>query len=252
MSMEQTSDAEALVRVLEAVEALPGAAALRARSYDLLHLTSGAVAVDVGCGAGRAVAELTERGAAAVGVDVSDQMIAIARRRSSTADLRLGSAYDLPFADGQVAGYRADKVFHELHDPKRAVGEARRVLAPEGRIVLLGQDWDSFVIDSADPELTREIMRARSNTIPSPRSARGYRNLLLDVGFVDVTAEVHTPVFTDSVMLPMLVGLADTAHSVGAITPEQADAWKTEQTERAYSHRLFLALPLFVASARRA
>ena len=72
------------------------------------------------------------------------------------------------------------------------------------------------------------------------------------MGFVDVTAEVHTPVFTDTLMLPMLVGLADTAHSVGAITPQQADAWKTEQSERAYSNRLFLALPIFVASARRA
>ncbi|GAA2089788.1 hypothetical protein [Actinomadura alba] len=36
----------------------------------------------------------------------------------------------------------------------RALKEARRVLRPGGRIVLLGQDRDTFVIDSADPGLT--------------------------------------------------------------------------------------------------
>ncbi|MFF1345685.1 methyltransferase domain-containing protein [Streptomyces sp. NPDC058322] len=37
-------------------------------------------------------------------------------------------------------GYRADKVIHELAEPERALAEARRVLRPGGRIVLLGQD----------------------------------------------------------------------------------------------------------------
>lgn len=35
------------------------------------------------------------------------------------------------------------------------IAEARRVLVPGGRIVLLAMDWDATVIDSADPVRTR-------------------------------------------------------------------------------------------------
>ncbi|WP_091628059.1 methyltransferase domain-containing protein [Amycolatopsis saalfeldensis] len=247
-----TSDTGSLIAVLDRADALPGAADLRARTYDLLQLQPGALVVDVGCGAGRAVAELTERGATAVGVDVSEHMITLARTRWDGGDFRLGDAYALPLGDGQAAGYRADKVFHELNDPARALGEARRVLGAGGRIVLVGQDWDTIVIDSDDAALTRRIVHARADTVPNPRAARRYRTLLLDAGFTDVTVDVHTAVFTDATMLPMVTGLAEASSTAGAVTREQADAWIAEQTERARAGRLFLALPLFVAAAQRA
>ncbi|GAA4234164.1 SAM-dependent methyltransferase [Streptosporangium album] len=240
-----------LIRLLDAVDALPSSVALRAHSYGLLDLAPGAPVVDVGCGVGRAVAEMAEHGAEAVGVDVSEQMIAVGRRRRPGADLRVGDAYALPFQDGQLAGYRAEKVYHELGDPARALGEARRVLAPGGRIVLIGQDWDTFVIDSDHPGLTRTIVHARADTIAAPRAARGYRNLLLDAGFDDVAVEVRTGVFSDELMLPALSGIADAACAAGAITPDQAATWTAEQAGRARDGRLFMAVPLFVAAARR-
>ena len=58
---------------------------------------------------------------------------------------------------------------HVLDDPARAAGEARRVLAPGGRIVLIGQDWDTFVIDADDAALTRTIVHARADLVPTPR-----------------------------------------------------------------------------------
>src|SRR5438132_1289567 len=103
---------DSLVALLDTVDALPDSVALRARSYELLELVPDALVCDVGCGAGRAVAELIERGASAVGVDVNEQMIAVARRRWPDADLRIGSAYELPLADGEAAGYRAEKMYH--------------------------------------------------------------------------------------------------------------------------------------------
>ncbi|MFJ9446335.1 methyltransferase domain-containing protein [Kitasatospora sp. NPDC101235] len=76
--------------LLDAADAAPGAAELRARSYDLLALAPGAAVVDVGCGAGRTVAQLTEPGARAVGIDADERMAAAARRRLPDADVRLG------------------------------------------------------------------------------------------------------------------------------------------------------------------
>ncbi|MCK2217104.1 methyltransferase domain-containing protein [Actinomadura sp. ATCC 31491] len=241
-----------LIKLLDLADALPAAVRLRARSYDLLRLRPGDHAVDVGCGAGRAVAELNDRKVTAIGVDVSEEMIDVARRRRPDADFRVGDACRLPLRDHEVAGYRADKVFHELGDPARALAEAARVLAPGGRIVLVGQDWDAFVIDSHQPGLTRTIVRARADLTAAPRAARGYRNLLLDAGFGEVDVEVHVGLCTDRTMLRMLTGLAEAVHAAGVITREQHDAWVAEQVRRAEQDRLFLALPLFVASATRA
>ena len=251
MTGMSTNTTAPLIQLLDAADAQPGAADLRTHTYDLLQPAAGQTVADVGCGAGRAVAELARRGTRPVGVDPDPQMITIARRRWPECDFRLGAAEELPLGDGSVAGYRADKVFHEVAEPEHALAEARRVLAPGGRITLLGQDWDGFLIDSADPRLTRIIVHARADTVPNPRVTRRYRALLLDTGFTDVTIEARAAVLTDPVMLPMLTGLAHAARATGAITGEQADAWIADQTRRAQDDRLFLALPLFIAAGTR-
>lgn len=250
MSKEQGNEhgADQLITLLDAAEQLPGASALRSRSYELMGVAPGRTAVDVGCGAGRAVAEMTEVGMRSVGVDPDERMIEVARQRWPGADLRIADAYKLPFADATVDGYRADKVFHELGEPARALDEALRILAPGGRIVLVGQDWDTYVIDSDDPALTRAVVSARADLVPGPRAARRYRNLLLEAGFTEVAVEVHTGVFTGPAMLPLVTGLAEGACSAGAVSRERVDVWISEQRIRAETDRFFLALPLFVAA----
>lgn len=228
-----------LLAVLDEVERLPGATELRRRGYELLGDVRGRVVVDVGCGGGRAVAELAELGAEAVGVDVDGDMLAAARQRWSGLDFRSADALALPFEDGSVAGYRADKVLHVLERPADAVAEARRVLAPGGWAVLVGQDWDTFVIDSDDPDTTRRVVRAKADTIPSPRVARAYRNLLLDAGFRDPVTEVHTAVFTGETGLGVLTRL------------DPPREWLAEQRDRARRGRLFVAVPMFLVAARR-
>jgi ubiquinone/menaquinone biosynthesis C-methylase UbiE len=224
-----------LLAVLDALDDQPQARDLRERSYQGL----GDTVVDVGCGGGRAVGELAARGVRAIGVDVDPAMIEVAVERWPLREFHVADACALPLDDASVTGYRADKVLHALAEPERAVAEARRVLATNGRAVLVGQDWDTFVIDSDDPELTRTLVRARADRMPHPRVARRYRNLLLDNGFTDVTVEVHTIVWTDAATLPMLATIGE-------------GAWLDEQAVRARHDRLFVAVPIFLASGTRA
>src|ERR1043166_6773766 len=104
-ALEKHRETEAMLAVLDAADEMPSAILLRARSYELLSLVPGSSVVDVGCGAGRAVAGLAERGVHAVGVDPDPWMLAEARKRWPTAEFREAGAEDLPFADGSVRGY---------------------------------------------------------------------------------------------------------------------------------------------------
>ncbi|MGW4720693.1 methyltransferase domain-containing protein [Nocardia sp. NPDC004260] len=224
-----------LLTLLDALDDLPQARNLRKRTYEAL----GDTVVDVGCGGGRAVGELAARGVQAVGVDLDPAMIEVATKRWPACEFHVADATALPLDDGSVTGYRADKVLHDLAEPEQAVIEARRVLARNGRAVLVGQDWDTFVIDSDDPELTRTLVHARADGMPNPRIARRYRNILLDNGFTDVTVEVHTIVCTDATCLPMLANIGE-------------GAWLDDQTIRARNDRLFAAVPIFLATGTRA
>lgn len=224
-----------LLALLDAFDDLPEATELRALSYRDL----GDVVVDVGCGGGRAVRELAERGVRAIGVDLDPEMVEVARKRWPEGEFHVGSATALPIADASVTGYRADKVLHVVDDLAAALAEARRVLVPGGRAVLTGQDWDAFVIDSADPERTRALVHARADRMPHPRVARGYRNLLLDNGFRDVTVAVRVVVFTDERALPALASFDD-------------GPWFDDQADRAARGRLFMAMPVFLAAGTRA
>ena len=244
-------DADTLIGAIDAADRMPAAVQVRARGYQLLRLPADATVVDVGCGTGRAVVELAEHTAHAIGIDLDPAMLDAARSRFPDIDVRVADATDLPLDDGQAHGYRADKLYHVLPDPDAALAEARRVLGPGGRIVLLGQDWDAEVIDSNQPELTRRIVHARADTLPHPRIARAYRNLLLDAGFHDIDFEVHGAVFTDAAMLPLIVGHATAADQTGAISSDEAERWVNEQTRRAEHDRLLFAMPLFLAAATR-
>lgn len=249
-NVDATRQAEQLMTFVDTLENLPHAHEMRELSYQLLKARSGEVAIDVGCGRGRAVAELSARGVQAIGVDNSQQMIDSARQRFPGEDFRLASASALPLADHSVQIYRAERVYQYIADPAEALREACRVLTPGGRIVLIDPDGDMWALDDDDQELTRALMRAISNTVVNRWGARRYRNLLLDAGFVDVAIEVRTGIYTDYTQAALLPGMAKVGVAAGIFTREEAESWLEGQKRRAREDRFFMAMPIFIASAR--
>jgi len=104
--------------------------------------------LDAGTGTGRMLELIAPHSARAVGIDVSPDMLAIARDRLlreniRNAQVRLGDIYRLPFssggADNNKAGFDVvlfHQVLHYLDDPGSAVAEAARVMAPGGRLLI--------------------------------------------------------------------------------------------------------------------
>jgi len=97
-------------------------------------MTSGARVLDVGCGAGSALRMYEDAGAGVAGIDASEALLAIARARVPSADLRHGSMSTLPWDDGSFDVVTGVNAFVYADDG--ALSEARRVLAPDGLLAI--------------------------------------------------------------------------------------------------------------------
>jgi SAM-dependent methyltransferase len=250
---EVDGDAEQLVAYLQWADAQPDVRARRLRSYELLAPEPADRVVDLGCGIGSAVRELVQAGAAAIGFDASLEMVEHARRLSPTAQFAVADAHDLPLPDASIDGYRAERVYQHLDDAPAALEEAHRVLRPGGRIAIIDQDWDAFVVDSDDPFVTRLIVQAFCDSLPGGRVGRRLRRLLVEAGFDDVRVEADTVTSTDyeelAPLLPLLVEPSVGDQLLGATT---AEAWLEDQRRRGDEGTFFAAVTHFLAAGRAA
>lgn len=92
--------------------------------------------LDVGCGPGLAVQTLARKTGRVAGVDAAEPFIAIARRRVPQGDFRVAEMEELPHPDAAfdiVTGFNS---FQYAARPINALREARRVLKPDGLIVI--------------------------------------------------------------------------------------------------------------------
>jgi ubiquinone/menaquinone biosynthesis C-methylase UbiE len=105
------------------------------------HVEPGQLVVDVGCGSGVLTEELGRRvGAESVaGVDPSPLLAACARRVPG-ADLRPGTAEELPWPDDSFDAALSQLVIHFMDDPVAGTSEMARVVRPGG--VVASCTWD--------------------------------------------------------------------------------------------------------------
>lgn len=103
-------------------------------------LPSSWVVGDLGCGTGAIAAALAPHVARVIGVDGSDEMLEAAGHRLASLPnvvLRRGSLEALPIDDAALDAATFVLVLHHLPAPATALGEARRVLKPGGRLVIV-------------------------------------------------------------------------------------------------------------------
>jgi SAM-dependent methyltransferase len=103
----------------------------------LLPPVAGRRVLDAGCGGGRTAAWLVEQGADVVGIDVSPELLRLARERLPDASFLLADlAEPLPFEDSSFDVVVSSLVMHYLRDWAPTLGELRRVLRSDGMLVL--------------------------------------------------------------------------------------------------------------------
>ncbi len=108
---------------------------LIAAFVQLSGLAPGARVADLGCGSGVFTELLRRRGYQSVGLDISPKLVALGRRKYSGLELVEGDAENLPFESASLDGVLLSGLVHHFPDPRRLVGEVKRVLKNGGRFV---------------------------------------------------------------------------------------------------------------------
>ena len=97
--------------------------------------------IDIGTGTGRMIELFGPRAAQAIGIDRSSEMLRLARVKLEAAgiqsSLRQGDMYALPLTDQSADSVIIHQVLHYAHSPASAIAEAARVLAPDGRLLVV-------------------------------------------------------------------------------------------------------------------
>ncbi len=151
-----------------------------------LNLEADSRALDLGCGSGwatRLMAAQAQRGRI-VGIDISDEMIALARRSSAAypnAEFRAGSAERLPFDDGEFTHAFSMESIYYYADMLAAIKEVRRVLAPTG---LFASVVDLYQENEPSHQWVEQLK------VPVHLlSIEEYRTLFEQAGFTEVSDE---------------------------------------------------------------
>jgi SAM-dependent methyltransferase len=124
-------------------------------ALERVPLEPGQLVLDVGCGAGVFLGLVSKRGARPFGLDASEALIAAARARVASADVRVGDMEALPYEDDSfdlVTGFNS---FFFANDFVGALREARRVAKPGAPVVI--QVWGPH--ERNDLEAMKAIVR---------------------------------------------------------------------------------------------
>jgi len=160
----------------------------------IAHLRAGETVVDLGSGGGLDVflaAEKVGPQGRAVGIDMTPEMIELARRNAgqrqaagapANVEFHLATIDKLPLEDKSVDCVISNCVINLAPDKRAVFREIARVLKPGGRLAV-----SDIALKQALPREIGEDVLAYVGCIAGAISFEEYRQGLLDAGFSDVT-----------------------------------------------------------------
>ena len=262
--MTQTTFDGPAARDLEIVYQTPDLIAQRVRVIDLVAPRPGEHILDIGVGPGLLaydLARLTGPAGRVVGLDVSPDMLAIARERLASqahAECLEGDAVRLPLPDGGFDAAVSTQVYEYVADMPAALAELYRVLRLGGRALILDTDWRSIVWHSGDETRMARVLACWDDHLANPHLPAILGPMLTAAGFTVRRVEIA----------PMLSpGWQDASYAAGifraidafvrlngarhGLADDEIKAWRADQLRLIERGEFFFSLNRYLFLATR-
>lgn len=177
------------VRFLDALNTTQQVQEMQRITHRLSGACEGARILDAGCGVGevtRELGSLVGRTGQVMGIDLSENMVAEARRRTEgtglSVEYRQGDIHRLDLPSNSFDGCRSSRVFIYLDDPRQALSELLRLTRPGGAVVLFEPELDSWALDGPEPAVVRKLVHFWADQLRNPWIGRRIPGLFRSLG----------------------------------------------------------------------
>jgi len=109
-------------------------------AFKLFQVQKGMRILDVGCGTGNFSIKLAEMGCRVTGIDISDKMLDVARKKAEKMGYQIDfyhmDVYNLQFEDEEFDGVFSMAAFEFITQPEKALDELFRVVKKGGQVLV--------------------------------------------------------------------------------------------------------------------
>jgi ubiquinone/menaquinone biosynthesis C-methylase UbiE len=229
--------ADAWASYLAQVAASPEGAAIKERSRELLALQPGESVLDVGCGPGVDTipfAYSVGPTGHVSGVDADPAMVALANSSALQHGVAtwtmhtVAVATALPFNERSFDAWHAERVLQHLPwaQPLAALREARRVLRPGGRMVVVDTDWATLSVPSDTPDVERRLTRLHMSRLANGYIGRTLPRLVRQAGLIRSAVERFVVELSASSLDFVLLPTEQAALGAHLISPLEWHVWR--------------------------
>jgi len=220
------------------------AAPLTAHAVNLLieaaRLSPESRALDVACGPGHITQMMADTGATVTGVDLSPEMVEVAKKLNPKIEFREANVDYLPFDSKSFDAVLVNYAIHHFASPDNAVREIHRVLKPGGRFVFAGPlEHFGFWAFIAGITAHHTMDELAHGPIYLDATCEDYEKLVVGAGFreYDVTEREMT-LHQDNLEAVLKMGWKmceldklplETQDKIRATTVENASQYQTER-----------------------
>lgn len=247
---------------LRATAVSPSVARLKHEAYEALDVSDGSRVVDVGCGPGIdtiPLARIAGPRGSVIGIDSDTAAVAEANRAAVAAGVgattrhSVGDATALQLPSGKADACYSERLLQHVpwQQTAQVAAEIVRVVAPDGRIVVVDTDWATLSIATNDVWLERRVVQELAYGFANPYSGRELPALFRTAGVYGLAVRTFDLQVTYESLSFLLEDPLRRGVAARRIRPAEAQRW-SEAMRTANDYGLFFAHVSMVMIAGRA